>query len=208
MIVPDASSVDPDRYPNVDWAFARHWYSTWIDAQAKYAAVRPEGDRVERVPALTGKERYGIWPLPIAQAYREKCHQNNVVPAHRSAWGEWYLMIQSGAENVELGVELVNNLMTSGKVTARALSGAGIPTLRPFYDTWGGSRCVGTDMTYNDIRRTFFKHARSRTDFANYRKTARILSGALHAVVSNPGANARDLLLSVVNQFRRPSSWS
>lgn len=220
-IVPPRSSVDPSMRPDLDWVFARHWYSTWVDVltkkdkDGKVLCRCKRGPTCEKGPTIVDLEsegKFGFAPIPISRAYRERQKKQaarkgtlpeNWTPKHHSCWGEWYLAIQEGSENTELGVELINNLMTSRKVTERALSGAGIPTVEPFYDTWGNHICYGTDLTYKDLREMLYKGAQSRTAFAEYRKVARILSGALNAILSNPNADVAERLKTAIDEMGR-----
>jgi KaiC/GvpD/RAD55 family RecA-like ATPase len=183
--VPGDSSVDPDYKAAGDWVFARHWYSTWVDVLTR---TDREGRPMVCFPEET---EFGVAPLPVSEAYRAR---QGAKVRHHSAWGEWYLALHKGSENVELGLDLINNLMTARKIAERALSGAALPTVEKFYETYGEDRCLGTDLTYNELRATFFQDARSRTEFEDYPRVARLLSGALHAVVTNPRADVVDLL--------------
>jgi hypothetical protein len=173
--VPVLSSVDPRKNPVEDWAFARHWYSTWVDTRTRR---RPAGRRTQ---ANSDPANYGVCRIPIS-ADRAKTPGAE----HHSAWGEWYLAIQRGSENVELGVDLINNLMTGRKVTDRAMAGAGLPALEQFYKTYGENICPHTDLTFNEMRTHFFRHARTRAAYFDYRRVVRVISGALSAVLTNP----------------------
>jgi RecA/RadA recombinase len=188
-IVPLRSSVDPTNYQKADWAFARHWYSTWVDVLTR---TDNEGKRVSDFGEYA---EFGFAKLPVSQDYHDRqTRQLQQPPAsaaagavkHHSSWGEWYLALQKGSENVELGIDLLNNLMTSRKVVERALSGAALPTVEKFYETCGVDICFGTDMTYNEIRNMFFEDCRSRSKFANYYEMAGVLAGTLRAILSNP----------------------
>lgn len=187
-IVPLNSSVDPAKHPEADWAFARHWYSTWVDYRTRI-------DEQKNLPMVTfeDKAEFGVARIPISDSYRKQ--QNTASPKHHSGSGEWYLVIQANSENVELGIDLINNLMTARKVTERALSGVELPVLEKFYDAYGLVSCFGTDKTFSQMREMFAADARSRTEFAEYRKVGRILYGALQAIVTNKEIDVRKMVL-------------
>ena len=178
-----------------DWVFARHWYSTWVDT---ITYIDGSHKPPRRIIKPENRSKYGFCRLPIARA------QHEAGQPHCTTWGEWYLALQTGSENIELGIELINNLMTSRKITERANAGAGLPTVRRFYETAGEQICYGTNLTFNEIRKTFFQDARSRIDFDNYIKVARVFSGAIKAVASNPKANVRQLLERAMTEIERP----
>jgi hypothetical protein len=186
-IVPLQSSVDPARSQDTSWAFARHWYSTWVDVLTR-PGLPPLPDAKDA--------RYGVARIPIAESYRARQARSRPgrPPRHHSASGEWYLAIQRGSENLELGIDLINNLMTTRKMCERALSGAELPIFERFYTSYGDTMCFGADQTFSQLRQMFGHGARSRTEFANYRAVARLFYGALSAVVTNERAQVRDLL--------------
>ncbi len=192
-IVPPHSSVDPVKHPKTDWAFARHWYSTWVDYR-----TRPGKQKNSLMAQIKEGAEFGIAKIPISKEYLKR--QNSVTPKHHSSSGEWYLVIQANSENVELGIDLINNLMSSRKVTERALSGVELPILEKFYEAYGSVSCFGTDKTFNQMREMFAADARSRTKFDEYRKVGRVLYGVLQAVVTNEAVNVEKLLFEA---FRR-----
>lgn len=194
-IVPERSTVDPKGHPEGDWLFARHWYSTWVDV-----CTRRDEETDHLIAKFPVDADYGIAPLPISEAYANR--QKDEKTQHHSAWGEWYLAIQRGSENLELGIEIINNLMTARKICERALSGAGLPVIETFYEKYGEVRCPKTDKTFNEIRDMFFKTARSRTSLQEYRTVGRIFSGALQAVITNPDANVKQILIKTFDELR------
>jgi hypothetical protein len=129
---------------------------------------------------------------------------------HHSCWGEWSLGILSGSENVDLGLELVNNLMSSHKVCSRAEACAAIPTVEFFYDLHGDAPCVdipgrhGLELprtTWNELRRRFFRGARTRHRIFDYRHTM----AEVHALLQYVRHNAREAqgaLLPRTNDIR------
>jgi hypothetical protein len=189
-IMPPRSSVDPDYNRSTNWAFSRHWYSTWIDV---WTARDREGEPI--APSGDG-QAYGVCRIPIFHRYKEaqELDRKGGSCRHHSAWGEWYLAIQSNSENIELGIDLLNNLLTSRKIVDLALSGAALPLVEKAYQTYGDAICYGTDKTFTQMRKMLFANARSRTEFYNYRKVGRVLYGALNVIVTNRNANVRRLL--------------
>jgi len=187
-LVPYQSTVDPLRHPEMDWAFARHWYSTWVDVLTRKAG---QGKAAQAVVQNEDGMEFGVCAIPVAEAYRS-------VGKHHSAWGEWYLGIQRGSENLALGIDLINNMMTARKVAERALSGAGLPVVKGFYETYGSDMCFGTDLTFNEMRSVFLRNAKSRTEYADYRNVARVFSGTLKAIISNSSVVVSELLNGVV----------
>jgi KaiC/GvpD/RAD55 family RecA-like ATPase len=187
-IVPPRSSVDPTTYARTDWVFARHWYSTWVDVLTR---TNKEGRPFSE---LGDSAEFGVARLPISRKYRDA--QSGKQPVHHSTWGEWYLVIQRGSENVELGIDLINNLMDARKVVERALSGAALPPVHEFYETYGDDICFGTDLTYNQVRTLFFPDARSRSAFDSYYEVSRVLAGPLQAILSNPLLGASEAEVS------------
>jgi hypothetical protein len=196
-LVPLACSVDPVVMPTDDWAFARHWYSTWVDVRTRRDAA---GDKL--LVGFGEAAEFGVAKIPISESYRARQARAPGGPArHHSASGEWYLAIHRASENVELGIDLINNLMTSRKVSERALSGAELPVLEQFYKNQGGALCPHTDKTFTEVREMFAADARSRTEFADYRVLGRVLHGALQVVVTNPRADVRGLLRSALQEI-------
>ncbi len=185
-IVPLHSSIDPGMNSDPRWAFARHWYSTWIDYRCRR---NREGRRLVEFPP---EAHFGVAPIPVSREYLDEqqaqaqAEGRELRVRHHSGWGEWYLAIQRGSENVELGIDLINNLMTSRKVSERAYSGASLPLLEPFYKNNGKALCPETDRTFEEVRDLFFRDARSRAEIMDYRRLARVLSGVLQAVLTNP----------------------
>jgi hypothetical protein len=119
-IVPANSSIEPGAGIEPDWVFARHWYSTWID----YKLRKDEAGKP--LVKIKNEAVYGVARIPISKEYLDdqvalaKTRHRKPNIEHHSAWGEWYLTIQRGSENVELGIDLINNLMTARKVSERA----------------------------------------------------------------------------------------
>ena len=192
-IVPKDSSVDPDIYKNPGWLFARHWYSTWIDVRTRTPPIE-----------FGSSAGFGVVPIPIAAAMCDRPGQAE--PPHHCAWGEWYLAIQRGSENIELGISLINNLMTARKITERALSGAAIPTVEKFYEL-ADEICPETDLTFRQIRQQFFRRAKSRSEFDDYPRFARVFSGVLRTIARNPKANVSDSVRDAFCEIQPGFHW-
>lgn len=189
-IVPRNCSVDPQVHPDKDWVFARHWYSTWVDVCTHRKSKKSQVH-----------EEYAVCPIPIAASYKQRCGSK-----HHSAWGEWYLAILRGSENVDLGVELINNLMTARKISERALSGAALPTVERFYEM-SDENCPGTDCTFREIRERFFVDAKSRSDFEDYPQLARVFSAVLRTVITNPKADVVDAVRTGLENVDPTFRW-
>ncbi|MEQ8785643.1 MAG: extracellular solute-binding protein [Pirellulaceae bacterium] len=192
-IVPKESSIDPDVTKETDWLFARHWYSTWIDVRTRTPAIRFEQDA-----------EFGVLPIPVAKAIEDQNGPSDSL--HHSAWGEWYLAIQRGSENVELGVNLINNLMTARKITERALSGAAIPTVEKFYEL-ADEICPETDLTFGQVRQKFFRYAKSRTEFDDYPRFSRVFSGVLRTITSNPRSSVSEAVKRAFQEIHPDFPW-
>ena len=107
-------------------------------------------------------------------------------PEHHSCWGDWSLGLLAGSENRTLAIDLINNIMGSIKVISRAFSGVCVPTVTDFYNMFGDIPCVHlpkrTDialpaLTYDEFRKTFFAHAKTRNDIYDFMHCAKIFHG-------------------------------
>ena len=172
-LVPPNSTVDPISHQGPDWAFARHWYSTWVD-------YRTRKDENGKPMILFSGEDYGVARsrslISTARA-RSLPDVSRARSKHHSCWGEWYLAIQRGSENVKLGVDLINNLMSSRKVSERALTGAGLPVLEQFYKINGHAICFETDKSYHQIPGNVLQGCKVAFSDRGVRTIARVLSG-------------------------------
>lgn len=178
QIVPKSCSVDPDVYPKQDWVFARHWYSTWVNCCTHPRVVEKRQEHDEGV-------EYGVLQIPVDAGLKNR-KKGKV--KHHSSWGEWYLAVLRGSENIDLGIELINNLMTARKITERARTGAALPTAQRFYDITNED-CPYTNMSFDELRQRFFVGAKSRSDFEDYPRFARIYSAVLRTVATNSKAD-------------------
>jgi RecA/RadA recombinase len=192
-------SVDPtqfrpdERYGN--WIFARLWYSTLVDA---LTAQRPEqaGKARDHVWHAKGEGvRLKIIPMPAGLPGKHA--------PHFTCWGDWNFALLAGSENVELACSLVSNLMGSLKVTDRGLRGAGLPTVKKFYDRYANERCIPQDirgdmglpeMTFQELRAQYLeprddgtglKGGIFRQSIFDYRHCAREIYSILLEVKNN-----------------------
>lgn len=180
--------VDPKR---PDWIFARHWYSTLIEILSEPKAVFKNSN--EQNPGFLWEHngaKLDIMPIPVSFSNYATDPKNT---CHISCWGDWHLAMISGTENMELGVDLINNLMSSDRVCERAFANAAIPTVEAFYKQYGDSRCfnlperkdiVLPNWSYNRLRRTFFTHAKSRSQVFDYHHCMREFHSVLEYVHS------------------------
>ena len=107
-------------------------------------------------------------------------------PEHHSCWGEWSLGLLAGSENRTLAIDLINNIMGSIKVISRAFSGVCVPAVTDFYKMFPDIPCVHLPkridialpaLTYDEFRKTFFAHARTRNEIYDFMHCAKILHG-------------------------------
>jgi hypothetical protein len=188
------------------WLFARHWYSTLIEsltAREERGDGRP-GPYLMEDDILSGGVKLMCVPLSLYEYTRQWMEYRKGVPSacleefeerhvqHHSCLGEWYLAVMSGSENVALGLDLINNLMSSQKIAERAARGAAVPTVEEFYEIYGRSRavyvpersnlCELPTETWNEFRGMFLKGAKSRTSVFDYRHCIRELHGVMELV--------------------------
>ena len=125
-------------------------------------------------------------------------------PLSFSCWGEWRFGIVSGSENVDLAIDLINNMMGSIKILQRSFSGACVPTVEGFYRMYGELPLVNISerteetlprMTYNELRRTFFRTAKSRREIYDFRHCGKIIHSKLERIRKKPSKmDSRNLL--------------
>lgn len=182
------SQPNQDKEQPVDWAFARHWYSTLIEV----LSARKKKDKDDDDSIRFQWERKGaivdIMPIPVSFAtYALQGDKTR----HTSCWGDWHLAIINGTENMELGIDLVNNLMSSDRICDRAFANSAIPTVEAFYERYGDTPCFNLperkdiklpDLTYNDLRDTFFENAKSRSQVFDFHHCMRELHPVLEYV--------------------------
>ncbi len=166
-----------------DWVFARQWYSTLVELLTARRELTRQQDRSATEPPErpflweNNEAQLGIMPIPISLSYYLA---RGVRAHHVSCWGDWHWIITKGTENTALGIDLINNLMSSQKVCERAFQCAAIPTVDTFYRLYKDSRCLNLperryyspqmlpDTTFVGLRKTYFKHARSRSEIFDY----------------------------------------
>jgi hypothetical protein len=177
-----------------DWLFARHWHSTFVDTLTKEKDT-PTGERTQFVWEPTGiaLEICEI-PISLAQYFRDP------ETPHACCWGEWHLGILAGSENVTLGVNVINNLMSSQKICERAFSCAALPTVEEFYNLYGENRCFNLPerwnlqlptITFQQMRDRFFRSARFRSQVFDYRHCMRKLYAILQLIHTSPESVVR-----------------
>ena len=197
-IIPNNSSVDPRPEPQQPWVFARHWYSTWIDLCTK----KDPTDTNNLLVTYDDIADFGVAQIPISESYFETQKKQNEPEKHHSCSGEWYLALQANSENVELGIDLINNLMSARKVTERAFSGAELPLLEEFYLSHGSIKCPHTDKTFKEIRDMFAKDSQDRSVFAQYRWVGRNLNAAIHTILTDPNISIENLFKESFNRIQ------
>ncbi len=130
-----------------------------------------------------------------------------------SCWGEWHLAMLHGSENTTLAAELVNNLMSSSKISSRALRGAALPAVADFYRVYENSPCVLLQersgevqlpkMTYGELRNCVFSCAQSRSQIFDYRHCMHEFHGFLVDLIHNPEMNQTEVGKKLVDVLRR-----
>lgn len=203
-IVPKNATLDADEFgkqyskeyikePGGEWVFARHWYSTFIDvltASNKVKVINKKGETTEKVRFSWDNEdaRLDIMRMPVSYAHYVA---ENAKPDHISCWGDWHFCVLSGSENTRLGVDLINNLMSSEKVYQRAAANAALPSVEAFYKLYGDTNCFNVpqradnllpDMSYAEIRRQFFGTAQSRSQIFDFHHCMRELHSVLEYI--------------------------
>jgi hypothetical protein len=242
-IVPHNCSVEPGYMGEMKdkWLFARHWHSTFVDVLT-HRGIDPhsgkeEGNHVwkEKWKGEENQPRLDVLPLPnslleyrrIQEANKEiydKNQQSGDNNSQReqklgvSSWGEWHFAMLAGSENESLGLDIINNLLSSHKICERAEMGAAVPTVEEFYKLFGNSRCFDFPersdlelprLTYKEFREKFFRIAKSRSNIFDYRHCMREIYAVLKEVHANPKTfgNQRNELAeriqAVINEIKR-----
>ena len=197
-IIPEDSTLDVTHFANkytkppeseysnnsADWVFARHWYSTLVEllSTKKEKLTYKDGSAVREISSSefswqNSKTKLGIMPIPISLSYYLEYKEK---APHISCWGDWHWIMTEGTENIELGTELINNLVSSQKICERAFQCAAVPTVEAFYTLHGNSNCLNLperrydtpdmlpDVTFKQLREMCFKDARSRSQIFDY----------------------------------------
>ncbi|MFA5422288.1 MAG: hypothetical protein WC374_00325 [Phycisphaerae bacterium] len=185
---PEKQSKDkqPDNKQQ-EWVFARHWYSTLVDILSAplNKGSKPITDESDYLWQQS-KADLGLMPIPVSFSNYAK-YKNNAW--HISCWGDWHLALISDSENIELGSDLINELMGSDRICERAETNASIPTVEEFYNTpYKNKKCLNfpirkkiipPDWTYQTLREELFKHAKSRSQIFDYHHCIR----ELHSII-------------------------
>ncbi|MCP5524082.1 MAG: hypothetical protein H7A46_21300 [Verrucomicrobiales bacterium] len=174
-----------------EWAFARHWYSTFVDV----LTAKIDGSYAWQ----PGSADLEIAPLPCSLQHYLQTEDKRRATLGVSCWGEWHFTVLRGTENEALAIEFLNNLMSSQKITERALRCAALPTVNAFYEIYKDSACLSLPeradlslprMTYGELRQRIFRRARSRADLFDYRHCMRELHGLLERLLNTPDTPA------------------
>lgn len=193
--VPINSTLEPKKISknnyreNGDWAFARQWHSTFIEFltyESKVSGKSP-GSK-EEFFRKKNKPDLDIMPIPSSML---NILQNKGDVKHISCWGDWHMAMTAGSENDDLAINLINNLMSSRKISERAFCGAELPTANLFYKLYNDVHCFNIpninpgylpDKTFREIREMLFRDAKSRTQIFDYRHTMREFHSVLEFV--------------------------
>lgn len=183
-IIPQNSTVDTVKLHtnNIskpdDWVFARHWHSTFVDFLTY--EKRMEEKEVFTITELIGNcedAQFEIMPIPTSlfNYVANKQKTKNI-----SCWGDWHFAVMKGSENLNLGIDIINNLMNSNNITERAFSAAELPTVEFFYKLHGDTNCFNMEhvkskhlphKTFKQLRNIYFRDAKSRTQIFDFRHT-------------------------------------
>jgi len=201
-------SFQPDEFAKTyndaskrDWIFGRFWYSSFVELLN--AKKKPKNEDIngpaENIWNPIIKNELSLMPMPVTiDKYIGTNNPNNV--EHCSAWGDWHLGIIKGSENMKLGEDIINHLMSSRKITENAYSNAILPTTYDFYKLYKNSRCFNPNSnksknivipttTYKEIQYKYFRHAQSRSQVYDIRHCMLELNTILkfieNAVMSN-----------------------
>jgi hypothetical protein len=223
-VIPHASTLDPESFgkrysrkpgaaeatdsaPRRDWAFARHWYSTFVDV----LVARTQDSHHWEHEGAALEMRPMPWSVLTPAAARQDKHGQPLPGV--SSWGEWHLAVLQGTENEKLAVDLINNLMSSQKISERALRCAGLPTVEEFYKIYRDTpafrfpdRSGSIDLpkdTFQALRETLFRCARSRTTIFDYRHCMREIHGLIEYLHNTPQTDADTLGELVVETLAR-----
>jgi hypothetical protein len=184
-ILPENSSIQPEAFSNRynvlysdkekprDWIFGRFWYSTFIEL---FNAKKQDSTELYLWNPLA-KNELGLMPIPVTlNKYLVQTNANEV--EHCTAWGDWHLGIIQGSENIKLGKDIINHLMSSRKIIENANNNAILPTTEEFYTLFKNTNCFNPSQrgnismpntTYKEIRYKYFRHAQSRSQIYDYR---------------------------------------
>jgi len=212
------------RVKKEDWAFMRQWHSTLVDVLVTKAdksnycwTSGPEKKKNAKAETKTDSQQNSdskpaleITSLPESfwRFYGEggggqkmsgkggnDKGNKGLAGQGISCWGDWHLAVLRGSENMKLAVGLVNNLMSSSKISTRALSGAAMPAVEEFYKIYKADPCVHLPersgdfqmprRTYGEVKDKFFPIARTRSKIFDYRHVMREIHGFVVELVYN-----------------------
>jgi len=172
------------------WLFARHWHSTLVDT----LTAHQKGADGRKIWVL-GKEHLGeelsLMRIPLSLDEYHRQFEESQDVEHHPCLGEWHLGVLRGSENTALGIDLINNLMSSQKVAQRASQCAAVPTTEEFYTMYRQSRCLSMpdrrdiqlpSLTWDELRTQFLSGSRSRTAVFDYRHSMREFHAVLEFV--------------------------
>jgi hypothetical protein len=219
--IPRNSSVEIDflqgfpreksRTESEDWYAARFWHSTLIEA-----LTQRTDDNSFKWASCKDRLRVGRIPVTI-DAYvgsRKKDGDAGSLegysPTHHSCWGEWHFGVLMGSENKALAVEIINHFMSSQKVCEMASEHAIIPTVESFYRNYGDQPCIDIasrnvpqlpQLTFSELRETYFADARSRSQIFDYRHCMREIHSILEYIRHSPSKAEKDLSKRVLRSL-------
>jgi KaiC/GvpD/RAD55 family RecA-like ATPase len=180
-IVRPFGTIDPTHPSNWSngkptWAVARHWYSSLINTLFPNPSRPEQAARQIDTPQVRD---IAVAPVPAAAHEGRRC----------CMWGEWYLAVEKGVENLELAYALINNFLAPSKLINHAMTGSGLPICEEFFREFGDVQCIGTDKTYAQIRDLFFQCGVRRSDIAEYRTVMQRLYAAGLQIVQKESAD-------------------
>jgi RecA/RadA recombinase len=196
-LVPEASTLEVEKFSeqfekgenkekNEEWLFMRQYYSTFVELLTS-KRENPKTNKIEFIWTPPMGTEIGLMPMPVSLSKYLK-EDNPYKVKHCTCWGDWHFGILKGSENVSLGVELINHLMSSHKIVDRAFSNANLPTTEQFYTLYKNANCFNINersdikmptTTYQELRNKYFSHARSRSQVFDYRHCMREIHSVL-----------------------------
>jgi hypothetical protein len=183
--------VVPEKEKDVqktNWGFMRQWHSTLVDI----LVAKDNNGKHLWIP--NSKTKLEISPLPESFWH---FYRKNDKPRLKgiSCWGDWHLAMLRGSENQSLAVGLINNIMSSSKISTRALRGAALPSVQKFYEIYRESPCVhlperSGDLTmptksYEYVESKLFPIAQTRSNIFDYRHCMLEIHGFVIELVHN-----------------------
>jgi len=171
------------------WLLVRHWYSTFIDL---LSAKDKEGNFIWKI---NGDPRHPvpleIMPVPTTMGCLTRTPLRYEKGLSHSCMGDWHFAIIKGSENEKLGIDLINNLMSSERICERAFTNADVPTVKEFYELYGKARCINPSLrndiqlprtTYDDLLESYLQTAFYRSQIYDYHHCMREFHSILEMV--------------------------